>query len=119
MWGLGFASITGLLHTGVVSPPSREHFCARKTSGWTWVQRHEQLWRDLTLSVHVPCLGRAQSDHGGKIRQSGNQPWPQKAGFSAALAQLGALLVLGNIFLFMPPHPPALQGVEGWVVLNG
>lgn len=71
---LGFASVTGLLRTGGVSLPSRKHFCARKTSGWTWVQRREQLWGDVTLSVHVPSLGRAQSGHGGKIRQSGNQP---------------------------------------------
>jgi len=33
----------------------------------------EQLAGDLTLSVHVSCLGRARSDHGGKISQSGNK----------------------------------------------
>jgi len=34
-----FAGVDGLLCGGGVSLPSREHSYARKTSGWTWVQR--------------------------------------------------------------------------------
>lgn len=35
----GFASVAGLLCRVAASLPSREHIYARKTSGWTWVQK--------------------------------------------------------------------------------
>lgn len=58
----------------------------------------EQLSSNLTLSVHVSCLGWTWSDHGG------SKPWPQKGDFffsCAGTAQsLQMLPVLGNIFLF-------------------
>lgn len=41
----------------------------------------EQLSGDLTPSVHISCLGWTWSDHGGKIRQSGNKPCTQKGDF--------------------------------------